>query len=422
MRFDNLDDWLNWQQQLNLNSIELGLDRVSLVYQRLAIKPPRRVITVAGTNGKGSTVAGYETWLKNAGFSVASYTSPHLLRYNERIRKNLQLVSDQELCDAFERIEQVRDDIPLTYFEFGTLAALVLMSDWAPDFCILEVGLGGRLDAVNIIDAELAHITPVALDHQSWLGNDRETIALEKAGILRAHGLAVCSDEDPPASVLQRLQELDCHVALAVRDYQYQWIDDTQIQWQGKHHSVRLTPPLPGAHQAQNVSAVLAGLELLGCLQGLDAETIAARFQGVSCMGRLQTLDIAGFDGRLIVDVGHNQHAAQVIARYLKKLKPQQRVTVILGMLEDKDSVGFATELAEQVDEWWLVGLQGERGLTAQQLFERLADSLQNQQRFESVDQALTQAMSSLGNQDILLVTGSFLTVENALQYFEEHS
>jgi dihydrofolate synthase / folylpolyglutamate synthase len=423
MRFDNLDDWLDWQQQLNPKSIDLGLHRVSRVFQRLQLTGLKRVITVAGTNGKGSTVAYYESWLKNAGFSVASYTSPHLLHYNERIKINLQPVSDQLLCDAFDRIDQLREDIQLTYFEFGTLAALILMSDFSPDFSILEVGLGGRLDAVNIIDTDLAHLTPIGLDHQGWLGNDRETIGAEKAGILRKGCLAVCSDSQPPGSVLERLDTLECDYSLAGRDYQYTWVDDHTIVWKGRDHEVRLTPPLPGMHQAQNVSGVLAGLELLGCLEGQDSERIAAHFSGVSCTGRLQTLDYPGFSGRLMVDVGHNPQAAQVIASFLKTLKPRHKVTVLLGMLDDKDSAAYVAELSAFVDEWWLVTLSGDRGLTSQQLFQRLsAQQLNNVQLFESVDAALSEAMPSLCNQDILLATGSFLTVEAVLKYSEQIS
>lgn len=423
MRFDNLDDWLNWQQQLNPKSIDLGLERVSRVFQRLHLKELRRVITVAGTNGKGSTVAGYESWLKNAGFTVASYTSPHLLHYNERIKINLQPVSDQLLCYAFDRIDQAREDIQLTYFEFGTLAAILLMSESNADFSILEVGLGGRLDAVNIIDADLAHITPIGLDHQSWLGNDRETIGAEKAGILRQGCLAVCSDNHPPQSVLNRLGSLNCNCAVEGRDYHYQWIDEQTIHWQGRETELQLIPPLPGAHQAQNFSGVLAGLELLGCLQGVDSKTIAHNFSTVSCSGRLQTLDHSGFAGRLIVDVGHNQQAAQVIAQYLKTLKPKYRVVVLLGMLEDKDSAAYVAELCDLVDEWWLVDLPSERGLTSQQLYHRVSSlQLNKVQLFASAAQALSDALSSLGNQDILLATGSFLTVEAVLKYSEQIS
>ncbi len=418
MRFEQLQDWLDWQQQLNPKSIELGLERVSKVFQRLNLGSLGRVITVAGTNGKGSTVAAYETWLNNAGFTVASYTSPHLIHYNERIKVNLQAVSDQQICAAFERIDQQRDDIPLTYFEFGTLAALVIMSDLAPDFSILEVGLGGRLDAVNIIDAELAHLTPIGLDHQSWLGNDRETIGIEKAGILRQGGLAVCSDHNPPQSVLACLEQLGCDYSLAGRDYQYRWLED-RVHWQGRAHEATFSSPLPGAHQAQNLSAVLAGLELLGSLKGMDQQHIAAGFSGLSCMGRLQTLKNSSFPVPVMVDVGHNPQAALVIADFLKTLKPRHKVVVLLGMLEDKDSAAYVAELADYVDEWWLVGLTGDRGMTAQQLAQRVADQLSKVRLFDSVADALSDAMPSLGNQDILLATGSFLTVEAVLNFSE---
>ena len=186
MRFDTLEQWLEWQTVLHEKAIDLGLDRVWEVADRLGIdRIAKRVIIVAGTNGKGSSVAAYENWLHRAGFSVASYTSPHLLVYNERIRHNLKLAGDQEICAAFDAVETARVETSLTYFEFGTLAALYFMQQRQPDFAILEVGLGGRLDAVNIIDAELVHLTPIGLDHQAFLGNDRESIGFEKAGVLR---------------------------------------------------------------------------------------------------------------------------------------------------------------------------------------------------------------------------------------------
>ena len=186
MRFNSLDQWLEWQTVLHGKAIDLGLERVQQVAVRLGVgKIAGQVITVAGTNGKGSTVAAYENWLRQAGFSVASYTSPHLLKYNERIKYNLQPVTDTTLCAAFEAVEDARGDTSLTYFEFGTLAALYLFQQWQPDYVILEVGLGGRLDAVNIIDADLVHLTPIGIDHQAWLGEDREQIGFEKAGVLR---------------------------------------------------------------------------------------------------------------------------------------------------------------------------------------------------------------------------------------------
>ena len=276
MRFELLDDWLEWQQSLNSNEIELGLERVSAVASRMQLHDiAAQVITVAGTNGKGSTVAGYETWLHNAGFSVGSYTSPHLLRYNERIKLNRKMVSDQDICEAFAVIDNARGDILLTYFEFGTLAALWLIQQARPDFAILEVGLGGRLDAVNIIDANMVHLTSISVDHQSWLGNDRETIAFEKAGVLREGIAVICNDIDLPMSVQKEITRRKCRARQYQRDFTTQ-MDETggQFTWKAGELEFNLTPVLAGKHQLQNLAGVVAGLDQLVDLKNYNNGTV----------------------------------------------------------------------------------------------------------------------------------------------------
>ncbi len=409
MRFDTLDGWLDWQQQLNPRAIELGLERVSEVWQRLGAPAiAGRVITVAGTNGKGSTVAAYETWMRAHGLRCGSYTSPHILRYNERIRIDGVPVSDERLIEAFDAIDSARGDIPLTYFEFGTLAALWLCAAESLDFGLLEVGLGGRLDAVNIIDADLAHITPIGLDHQAWLGDDRETIGGEKAGILRAGGLAVYNDPRPVDRILQRCEALGCDLRLAGRDYQNR-MDDDLLHWQGRRLSCSLRSPLTGAHQAWNLGGVLAGLEALGLLyEASDCHG----FESLSNPGRLQRID--GLPFRLWVDVGHNTDAARAIAAFLEGSKAGRRV-LLLGMLEDKDPRGFVEALGDTVDAVWLLDLEGARGLGSDALAERLGRPGATP-RFGNARAALDHALSTLGNQDILLAAGSFLTVEAVLR------
>jgi len=412
MRFDTLDEWLAWQQTLHVKAIDLGLDRVEAVYDRLGLdKIATHIISVAGTNGKGSTVAYYETWLKNNGFRVASYTSPHLLHYNERIKLNLEAVSDQQLCVAFDRVDQARCHTELTYFEFGTLAALLLISEFLPDYAILEIGLGGRLDAVNIIDADLAHITTIGLDHQDWLGTSREQIGFEKAGILRDQMLAVCNDDNPPDSVLTELERHSCQYQLMGRDYSVEWLNDSQIQWQTAQRTLTLKPLLSGSHQAQNMGGVLAGLNLLGCLQDKSDKTIIESFAGVSCAGRLQQVETS-LPVSLLVDVGHNQDAAYMLASYLNDNRPRGRVIVLLGMLEDKDQLAFVEAMKTIVDEWWLLSLDVPRGLSAGELALKINSAVKPVQLFKSVKKVMEYAMSSLNNQDILLVTGSFITVE----------
>lgn len=415
MRFNTLQAWLDWQQTLNPKTIDLGLKRVREVYERLSPGAiARKVISVAGTNGKGSTVAAYETWLKNHGYRVASYTSPHLLRYNERIKLDLQAVTDEQLCLAFERIDQLRGEVDLTYFEFGTLAALIMIEEYNPDYAILEVGLGGRLDAVNIIDANLAHITSIGLDHQDWLGNTRELIGGEKAGILRPTGLAVCNDANPPQSIIAALEKNQCKYKLIGRDYSYQMQSQDGMVWQGENRHIPIKLALQGEHQALNTSGVIAGLELLGCLHDVSNEGVNQGFSGLLCAGRLQTVK-SSIAPTVLVDVGHNEDAAAVLAQYLQSRVTTGRVIVLLGMLQDKSPQTFVSVLSPQVDAWWLIGLQGSRGLSAKQLASRISSEVSVEHCFDSIQAAMEQAVSSLKNQDILLVTGSFLTVEAAL-------
>ena len=417
MRFDTLEQWLEWQTVLHDKAIDLGLDRVREVADRMGIdKIAERVIIVAGTNGKGSSVAAYENWLHRAGFSVASYTSPHLLVYNERIRHNLKLADDREICEAFDAVETARAETSLTYFEFGTLASLYFMQQRQPDFAILEVGLGGRLDAVNIIDADLVHLTPISLDHQSFLGNDRESIGFEKAGVLRRGVKVVLNDADPPQSVLAEIERLACQCVRIGRDYHLDQREDSQFVWRSNDREVVLDNVLTGAHQAHNLAGVVAGLSMLLPLGDYSAEQVRTGFHGTHIAGRLQELQ-SRLACRLMVDVGHNQDAARALATSMEKLKQGGgRVVVLLGMLEDKQPDLFVEALKPAVDTWWAMTLESERGLDAAALTKRVATQVEVEQSFEKVDAALVHALSSLTNQDIMLVTGSFVTVELLLR------
>ena len=417
MRFDTLDQWLEWQLVLHDKAIDLGLDRVSEVGERLGLKKiSGRVITVAGTNGKGSSVAAYETWLSQAGFSVASYTSPHLLKYNERVKRDLKPVSDAELCAAFEAVEAARQDSTLTYFEFGTLAALFLFQQWQADFTILEVGLGGRLDAVNIIAADVVHLTPIGLDHQSWLGDDREQIGFEKAGVLRAGIPVVLNDSSPPLSVLAEIDRLNCKCLQLGRDYHIRQLDDKRFLWRNQDMEIQLDNVLPGAHQMRNLAGVVAGLSHLMPLSEFSPQQLRDYFHGTCLAGRLQPV-ASRLACRLYVDVGHNQDAARVLATSLEAMKPRRgRIVVLLGMLADKQPDLFAESLKQIVDDWWLLTLNGDRGLSARQLATRIEAQVEADHLFDKVADALDHALSSLGNQDIMLVAGSFVTAELLLR------
>ena len=411
-----LDQWLDWQTMLHDRAIDLGLDRVRAVGDRMGIgKIAGQVVTVAGTNGKGSTVRAYETWLRNAGFEVASYTSPHLLRYNERIRRNLVPVEDAVLCEAFAAVEAARGDIALTYFEFGTLAALNLIQGWQPDYALLEVGLGGRLDAVNIVDADLAHLTQIGIDHQAWLGSDREQIGYEKAGVLRDGITVVVNDADPPLSVLGEIERRGCHSLLLGWDYDFEVNDDKRIAWHSDGLDFEFECRLPGSHQAANLAGVVAGLSQLPGIADFDQEHVDENFSGLRIAGRFETLP-SGLACRLIVDVGHNPDAAQALRESLDRERAGNgRTVVLLGMLEDKEPELFVEALAPAVDAWWLLTLDGDRGLDAASLRDRIGPRIEPEALFETPEAALDRALSSLGNRDIMLVTGSFVTVERLL-------
>jgi len=419
MRFNSLPEWLNWQQNLYHKTIDLGLERFIQVVQLLNInKIAGKVITVAGTNGKGSTVALYEHWLRAEGYTVASFTSPHLLDYNERIKLNLAPVSDAELCQAFARIDEIRQGILLTYFEFSTLAALYLIQKLQPDYAILEIGLGGRLDCVNIIDPDLAHITTIGLDHQYFLGNTRDSIALEKAGILRPGIDMVCNEIDPPESLLSRINELETNSRLIGQDYNWSWSEKkNKMCWSDKKQQYYLLPRLPGVHQRQNLAGVLAGLDLLLNLENYSEQQIEQNFSSVNIAGRYQQIE-SSLPITLIVDVGHNPDAAKMLAQNLKNDKrPEGKVIVILGMLEDKDCAAFVEQLKDIVDCWWLLDLHGDRALKAAELAEKILAQQLEYQQFSSVAEIFDHAVPSLRNQDILLATGSFYTVESFLHH-----
>ncbi|MFT5399113.1 MAG: dihydrofolate synthase/folylpolyglutamate synthase [Planctomycetota bacterium] len=418
MRFATLEQWLDWQMVLHDKTIDLGLDRVRQVADRLGIKKiGGKVITVAGTNGKGSTVASYENWLHRAGFTVASYTSPHLLKYNERIKLNTDPVRDQVLCQAFAAIDDVRDDIALTFFEFGTLAGLYLMQQWEPDFAILEVGLGGRLDAVNIIDADLIHLTPIGIDHQSWLGDDREKIGFEKAGVLRAGRNVIVCDSDPPDSVLKEIERLNCEPLFYTKDFQACDINENDFCWKSALRTIKVPRVLPGEHQIQNLSGVVAGLTRILPLPQYSQQQIEDNFIGTTLPGRFQQIETR-LPCRVIIDVGHNRDAAKSLSENIAKLRDKGRVVVLLGMLEDKQADWFAEALQSVVDIWWCLTLEGDRGLSADDLRSRIESKVEVQRVFKNIESVIEPALSSLTNRDIMLVTGSFVTAELALRAF----
>ena len=416
MRFDNLQDWLSWQEGLHPSEIELGLERINQVWKRLHpgdLKPI--VISVAGTNGKGSCCAMLESILTGAGYKTGCYTSPHLLKYNERIRVQANPVDDKSLCEAFAAVDDARADISITYFEFGTLAALYLFARSNLDVVILEVGLGGRLDAVNIIDADVALLTSVGLDHTDWLGDDVESIGREKAGIFRSGRPAVCAQFLPPDSVVKYARDIGANFFCQGHDFSFN-IEDRAWSWKGAQGMVRAGLPQPalrGSQQIQNASAVLMVLECLSMQLPVQQAHIKQGLSAVALPGRFQIIPA---DINLILDVAHNQQAFEVLAQNLKEYDCQGRIHIVLGMLEDKD-VESAALLAPFVNQWFTGTLDLHRGLGADQLSARLKDAgvsgiIQN----DSIKKALQRARSMATTGDTILICGSFMTVAAAMQ------
>lgn len=414
MRFQTLEQWLDWQETLHPSAIDLGLERPGNVLRAMGLESPQyTVITVAGTNGKGSSVAMLESILLAAGYRVGCYTSPHLLRYNERIRINGKPVADAAICEAFERIDQARRDTSLTYFEFGTLAAFELFAHAELDVAVLEVGLGGRLDAVNLLDADVALVTAIDVDHAAWLGDDREAIGREKAGIFRAGHPAVCSDPHPPRSLLEHATELGAPISLLGRDFRYRQ-DGEYWSWLGARALMPLPlPALRGQFQLQNAAGVVQVLELLSGRLPVSLQHLRQGLLAVNLPGRFQILP---GEVPLIVDVAHNPQAAASLATNLKQMPLAGKTRAVVAMLADKDLAAVVRELIPVVDNWYVAGLNVWRGCDAAALATVVeAQSNTAPRVFESVDDALQQARGEAQAGDRIVVFGSFYTVAAAL-------
>ncbi|RFF45934.1 bifunctional tetrahydrofolate synthase/dihydrofolate synthase [Xanthomonas campestris] len=412
---NTLSDWLAYIEQQHPSAIAMGLERVREVAARLQIAAPAtHVIVVGGTNGKGSTVAFIEAIGRAAGWKVGTYTSPHLLRYNERVRIDGVEASDAQLVAAFVAVEAARGDTALTYFEFGTLAALWLLQQSALELAVLEIGLGGRLDAVNIIDADVAVITTVDIDHTDWLGEDREAIGAEKAGIIRGWKPVVLGEIDPPSSVLRRAYQLGANAIRAGSDYFHEPIDAQHWRWRDVAQTLELPmPALQAPVQLANAAAAIAAL------QALPVEVPATAWaQGVAdaqLPGRLQRVARDGVE--LMLDVGHNPQAARALAQALGTATPAGTTVALYAALADKDVRGVVEALTGCVDQWALAGLEGARGQSAEALRARLQGTAAAQAACHGdVAGALHAVLAEAQPGDRVLVFGSFHTVADALQ------
>lgn len=463
MRFDNLNDWLAWQESLNPAEIELGLERVTAVLAQAGLSTSFNcpLITVAGTNGKGSVVAMLEAMAIAAGVKVCSYTSPHLFEYNERIKINGRPVSDDDLCQSFQRIDQARNlpagNSPLTYFEFGTLAAIDLFFRQQPELVILEVGLGGRLDAVNIMDADVSVLTSVAIDHVDWLGDNLESIGFEKAGIFRPGKPVICGERNAPDSVIKHAEKLQCEFIQLGSDYEAV-LEAENGRW-------KLTSPfsdladlrqssLAGDFQYSNAATAIVALQALQAKSlfarhlsraGAFSGMIAGALKQINLPGRFQQLNV---NPRVYVDVAHNPQAALALASQLQASRQQTTKTwAIVAMLADKDLAGVLDSVSAQIDYWCFAGLENvTRGQSVEALLDNLpahffqdnAIAETNQQkrckmtqenRFpdtvfqaKTVTKACKLILSKASLNDRIIIFGSFYTVAQAMQYFSHYN
>jgi dihydrofolate synthase/folylpolyglutamate synthase len=411
-----LDDWLAHIERQHTRPIVLGLDRVRAVGARLDQRQTCPVVLVGGTNGKGSTCAMLERILLSAGYRVGLYTSPHLLSYNERVRVNGQPVSDDALCEAFSRVEAARGDVALTYFEFGTLAAWEAFASQALDVIVLEVGLGGRLDATNLYQPEVSIVTAVDLDHMDYLGPTREDIGFEKAGIFRAGRLAICGDRDPPQRLVEQARAIGAQLMVLGREFDYRRQDG---QWQysgpaGKRSGLAF-PALRGAGQLANASCVLAALDALHGRLPVAMQDIRRGLLEVDLPGRFQVLP-----GRptVVLDVAHNPQAARVLADGLGSMAFHPTTWAVFGMLRDKDIAGVVHAMKHRVDRWLPATLDGPRAASAADLVNALESAGVGAPlpTFESPSAAYAHAREKAGGDDRIVAFGSFLTVADVLR------
>ncbi|MBJ7263544.1 MAG: bifunctional tetrahydrofolate synthase/dihydrofolate synthase [Burkholderiaceae bacterium] len=419
----NLNDWLAYLESIHPQAIELGLERVARVARALELRLPMVKFVVGGTNGKGSTCAMLEAMLLAAGYKVGLYTSPHLIDFNERARINGTVASDSELTAHFARVEASRQDVSLTYFEFSTLAILSLFDAAGLDAVVLEVGLGGRLDAVNIVDADAAIVTSVDIDHTDWLGDTREAIGFEKAHIFRSQRPAICSDPVPPESLLAHAQAIGADLWLFGKDFNYS--GDRQ-QWayggRGQRRTALAYPALRGANQLLNASAALAALEAVRERLPVPQQAVRLGLSQAALPGRFQ---IIPGQPTVILDVAHNPHAAAVLAQNLDNMGFHPYTYAVVGMLSDKDAAGVAAKFGDRIDHWFCADLAGPRALPGKVLAERIAPVLPGAKMAEHESlfsthadpaQAFAAARERASENDRIVVFGSFLTVASVLQ------
>lgn len=426
MKLSTLDDWLNWIDKIHFSEIELGLDRIRLVADKLGLlHPAPAVIIIGGTNGKGSTVAGLEAIYRAADYRVGAFTTPILFKHNEQVRINGIAAEDQAFCTAFARIEQSRGDVSLTPFEYHTLAALQIFKEANLDILLLEVGMGGRLDAVNIIEPDVAIVTSIALDHTAWLGDTREAIAYEKAGIFRSGKPAICGDLEPPASLLQHAAQLGTPLYCQGKAfYGVQYADHWQLEIEPDgalnllethtQHQHIIWDQLPYSQLAiSNMAQVLMAIWLLQARLPLSLDAIRAGLANATLPGRLQL--IQGPKPH-IYDVSHNPAACACLAKFLRDHHCEGRTLGVFSMLGDKDIAASIAQLQDEIDAWYIAPLTLKRAATLKQLQQAFNHTHRYVvYSFNTLVDAYQQALSDSQIGDRIVIFGSFHTVATLL-------
>ncbi|MGD8174024.1 bifunctional tetrahydrofolate synthase/dihydrofolate synthase [Vibrio sp. TRT 21S02] len=402
--------WLDYLSSIHTSSIDLGLERVQAVAEKAKLtKPAQTVITVAGTNGKGSTCALMEAILLDAGYSVGVYSSPHLIRYNERVRINGEDLVDKKHVEAFSYIEQQREDISLSFFEFGTLAALRAFQTENVDVVLLEVGLGGRLDATNVVDHDVSVITSLAVDHVDWLGDDINVIGFEKAGIFRSDKPAICGQPKPPATVAAHADDIGADFFQVGIQFDYKLIDADLWEWRSGPYLLEELPvpalPLPNAATA---------LMALGCA-GLDLSdvNIVNGLKNAKLPGRMQVIDT---QPTILLDVAHNPHSAEYLVKRIQSQYLDKTIHMVVAMLHDKDIEATLKALSDLSPTWYPASLTGPRAASAQELTKFLPAGVSE---YQNPVEAFESAMTKVGEQDVIIVVGSFHTVGEVLEHWQ---
>ncbi len=411
----SLDQWLGYIEGVHSRAIDMGLERVARVRDAMGLRFSGPFITVGGTNGKGSTCAMLESILSEERYRVGLYTSPHLLHYNERVRVNGAPVEDERLVHAFERVEAARGETPLTYFEFGTLAAWAIFATSELDVLVLEVGLGGRLDAVNAFDPDCAVVTSIGIDPVDYLGPSRDRIAREKAGIFRPGRPAICAEPDPPAPLVEHALAIGADLQLIGRDFGY---EGARGQWvyrgRGGERRALAPPALRGMRQLANASACLAALDSLGERLPVSMQSVRQGFAKVRLPGRFEVLP-----GRpvVVLDVAHNPQAAEVLSENLGYMGRFARTTAVIGMLADKDIEGVCRAVHGRITHWHAATLQGPRAASAETVAQaiRRSGAQGDISCFDSPRSAFDEAARTAGGNDRIVVFGSFLTVADVM-------